>query len=101
MMSTRINTVSYVQNGGEIACNFQSNVFGYKSLKFVPMAPANNKSSPWDTWWHQAITWTNCDLSLMVFYGIDFEINLKKISIHKSSWRITLLKSHSDLLRAG
>ena len=34
--------------------------------------PANiGLGKSFDAWWHQAITWTNVDFSLLRFYGID------------------------------
>ena len=46
-------------------------------------------------WQHQAIPWTNADLSSQVFYGIYLRTisqELLQISIHKISLKITLLE---------
>ena len=47
-------------------------------------------------WWHQVITWSSVNLSWHVFWGIQLRAisqKVLKIGIHKTSLKITLLKS--------
>ena len=51
-------------------------------------------------WWHQAITWTNVDLSSMEFCGIHLTTILQaahEISVHGMSLKIMILKLQPHL----
>ena len=53
-----------------------------------------------DAWWHQAITWTNVELSSGGFCGIHLRVILQEVfmnSIHDMCLKSTLLKLLPDL----